>query len=446
MRKMYTKLIAITLLLILSASMVVMATFAWFVLSKNPVATGIQVSIGGGNTILIAPDLSKTVQGKTVHYPGVFSEQLHFSQHESYAYLQQAGGLTPVSTADGVHWILPDYYSDQDAQVLSGQALSGELKPVEEFTLEQELEHANLSASQKEKLQQGSYLYLDFWVVTHGGDYTLRLSSGQESGGSLVMDLPSPAEGDSITGYTLKEGEHQAAAAVRVGFLANDVSTGDEAMIGYQESPVFDPRHTQLRGFYQEPDAGSLNLAENRFTIYEPNCDAHPSQKAEEGSYVATRPLGVVDGKITPVSLAGQLMAQKSGRWLPAENGAGTALEQRFQAALLGKNTKEMTFEEISNTFYGSYLQGQISPYVEKGSFFEKSGDLHKFGESIAAEQLEALQTADATEDVYIIRLEQNVPQRIRMFIWLEGQDVDCVNQAATAGLALELELAGGSE
>ena len=52
----------------------------------------------------------------------------------------------------------------------------------------------------------------------------------------------------------------------------------------------------------------------------------------------------------------------------------------------------------------------------------------------------------DGEDDVYIIKLERNVPQRIRMFIWLEGQDVDCVNYVSTSSLVVNLELAGASE
>lgn len=446
MKKMYTKLIAITLLLILSTSMVVMSTFAWFVLSKNPVATGIQVSIGGGNTVMIAADLTQVVDGKVCHYPGQFTERLHFGQHESYAYLQKLGGLIPVSTADGVNWILPAYYDENDEAVRKGEASSGELKNVEEFILDNELRHANLTASQKESIRKGSYIYLDFWVVSNGGDYTLRLSNGEEGSGCFLMDLPRTAEADSVTGYALEDPKHQAAAAVRVGFLANDVGTGDEPMLCYQDSPGFDERYTSLRGYYQEPNSGSFPLSDNRFTIYEPNCDSHPSGAAQEGSYVRTQPLTVTNGKITPVNVSGQVTAQLSSRWLEANSGTGSAIAQRFQAAVMGMDTQGMSAQEIHRAFYGNYLQGQLSPYVQKGSFIEKSQDLSKFGESITAEQLKELDTAGATKDTQIIRLEQHVPQRIRMFLWLEGQDVDCVNQVSASSFALELELAGGSE
>ena len=446
MRKISIKLIAITLTLILSLSVMVMSTYAWFVLSQNPVVTGTQVAIGGGNTILIAPDITQVVDGVTYHYPGVFDDTMHFEQQESYSFLQNVGGLTPVSTADGIHWVLPAYYNYSDEEVRQGEVYSGQLKDVKDFYLDSELEYANLTADQREKISEGSYIYLDFWVVSHGGDYTLRISTGEDTGGSFVLDMLEPVAGNTITGYSLELPEHQAAGAVRVGFLANSLNTGNEPLLLYQDSVYFDSRYTSLRGFYQEPDTGAVELSENRFTIYEPNCDIHPSGAAQEGSYVTTQPLGLVGGVIAPVSVAGQVAAQKVATWANAENGSGTALAQRFQTAMAGKDLSNMDTQEISDLFYGSYLQGQYSPYVKQGSFVKNATDLYKFGESITAEQMATLDTAGATSDVYIIELERYVPQRIRMFIWLEGQDVDCVNTASASSFALSIGLAGGSE
>ncbi len=441
MKKMYTKLIAITLLLVLSASMVVMSTFAWFVMSRNPVATGIQVSIGGGNTVMVAPDLTQVVDGQVCHYPGRFTQRMHFGQHESYDYLKELGGLTPVSTADGVHWFLPTYYGEKDDAVQRGEALAGQLKGLQAFELDSDLSHANLKASQKQALREGSYLYLDFWVVSNGGDYTLRLSSSEDGNGTFLVDLPAAVAADTLSGYDLEEGSHRAASAIRVGFLTNDIGTGDGAMVCYQSSPGFDSRYTGLRGFYQEPNSQVGITIDSRFSVYEPNCDSHPANPEAEGSYLLTQPLALVDGIITPVSL--KVAAQASARWLPAEHGQGTALAQRFQAAVVGMDLKGMTADQIENTFYGNYLQGQLSPYIQKGSFVAGAQSLEQ---SLTAEAFSQLETAGVTRDVQIVQLERYIPQRIRMFIWLEGQDVDCVNLASASAFALELELAGGSE
>lgn len=58
---------------------------------------------------------------------------------------------------------------------------------------------------------------------------------------------------------------------------------------------------------------------------------------------------------------------------------------------------------------------------------------------------LKSLSLAGATDDAYIVDLERNVPQRIRMFIWLEGQDVDCTNDVKQSGVVVSIELAGSN-
>lgn len=449
MNKIYTKLIAMALALVLSLSVAGMASYAWLVLAQNPVATGIQVAIGGGNTILTAPDLTQTGEDGTVyHYPGHFSPSLNFGEQSSYAYLLEIGNLSPVSTYNGIDWFLPTYYTSNDEEVQDGRVPSGTLKDIREFNVDSELIHANLPATKEneEMIEEGSYLYLDFWVVSPGGDYTLRISTGDElNGGSFVVDLLEPvASGDS---YALQYPDGAASTAVRVGFLANDYKLTDDTMLLYQNSASFDERYTSLRGIYQEPSSGTAYFDGDRFTIYEPNGDSHPGNTDIDGTYVRTNPIALVKGTITDeLSLNGKLTVQRTSLWKGVDSGTDKTIQQVFQAALLTKDVSGMAETEISDMFYRSYLQGQIAPYVNKADFIKKTSSLYALGESATEQELDALDHAGATDDAYIIKLEQNVPQRIRMFIWLEGQDVDCVDSVASSRFAVNIELAGGSE
>lgn len=455
MTKIYIKLIAMALALILSVSVVIMSSYAWLVLSGNPVATGIQVVIGGGNTILTAPNIEEVDEDGTVYcYPGYFSDRLNFGQQSNYAYLQELGNLTPVSTSNGVDWFLPAYYSGNDEEVQEGKIPSGALKDISEFQIDSELTYANLTSDETDKISKGSYVYLDFWVVSPGGDYTLRISTGDDTtdGGSFVIDLLEPElSGDS---YVLGEPDGSAAAAVRVGFLANDLTLIDDTMRRYEKSKYFDERFTSLKGMYQEPDTGTAYLDANRFTIYEPNGDYHPSVSALDGTYVETRPLALVDRQIVETRTKGSLTVQRNSTWAPAESdSASTAIGQRFKTALYARIWDNMATDQIMERFYGNYLQGQISSYVDKGSFVSNMSNLYSLlGENDSLERQvdlsdsEHLGTSGATDDVYIIKLERNVPQRIRMFVWLEGQDIDCSDSVNSARFAVNIELAGGSE
>lgn len=437
MKKIYFKLIAVALMFLFAMSVVVSASYAWFVLSKNPIANGIQVSISGGSTILIAADVTQTEEGKTYHYPGVFSETLNFAQHESYAYLQELGGLRPVSTADGIHWFIAARYTAEHEKVQSGEAVVGQVCDVEDMPADTDLSYANLTEEAAEKLAQGHYIYLDFWVVSPGSDYLLRVSTGDE-GGSFVVDLLEPVASEDGTGYTLTGSVSSTSASVRVGFLATPDQVTDDTMLYYQRSYAYREEYTSLRGTYQEP-AGSRVYSENyQFTIYEPNGDAHPNGAAAEGSYVETYPVGLVNGTPRLVSVLNRTTVQLTSAWKGTQQG-GLLIEQIFQTALWGN--------EISGTdameFYSTYLRGQYAAYVDAGAFIRRTGSLY---DGMSPEALAGLETAGATDDVYIIQLEQNVPQRIRMYVWLEGQDVDWDPSSVAGSFALNLEFAGGTE
>lgn len=446
MKKIYTKLIVIVLALILTISVIAVSSYAWLVLSSNPAVEGIDISIGGGNTILIAPDMTEVVDGKTVHYPGRFSDKMNFAQHSSYDYLSELGGLTPVSTADGIHWFLPTYYDASDEEVRAGQVPSGTLKNVSEFWADKYLQYANLDASQVERIEEGSYIYLDFWVVSPKGDYTLRVSTGDDSSGSFLVEVPEAVMNEDGS-YTLEETDGSAAACARIGFLANPNYVDEDVLTAYEQSAAYQERFTQLKGNYQDEN-GYVAYTDNvRFTIYEPNGDLHPDNELLAGSYAFTQPVGLVDGTPSAVNVSNILTVQKTSQWAVDGEDIQTQLEQRFQAALLGMTELDsMSLGEITQSFYGSYLQGQITPYVDKADFISQTASLYAHTGTVSAQQLDSLETAGATEDVYIVRLEENVPQRIRMFIWLEGQDVDCTDGVDASRIAVNIELAGGNE
>lgn len=446
MKRIYTKLIVVIMQLLMAVSVAVMSSYAWMVLSSNPAVEGVQITIGGGNTILVAADLRKEVDGVVYHYPDVFRDTLNFGQHKSYRYLNELGGLTPVSTADGVNWFLPVYYDLTDEEVLDGQIPSGTLKNISEFTLDDNLNYANLTGSDTELAEDGNYMYLDFWVVSPGEDYTLRVSTGEDGNGSFAIGLPQAKETEN--GYTLATDGSSAASCVRMGFLVNPYDIADNTMKVYQNEPSFSQRYRKLRGVYSEPGVPRAFQGDYRFTVYEPNGDAHFDQAAAaDGSYVVTQPIGLVDGQVRKVSIQDNLTVQKRSVWAEPLVGTGTQLEQRFQTALMDPKYQKLSAEELTRKFYKEYLSDQVSPYVERGAFVRGTQNLYNAAVDgiVKEEYLAEGFTAGATDDVYIVKLEKDVPQRIRLFIWIEGEDVDCVNSAIASAFAFRIELAGSN-
>ena len=184
--------------------------------------------------------------------------------------------------------------------------------------------------------------------------------------------------------------------------------------------------------------------------IYEPNADSHP-QSEQDGNYIATYPIGLdVYLNQKAQSVFDRLTVQKGSRW-QQDNSDKRLLDYQLEKALLqaGSKADSMTEATATEYFYSQYLQGQYSFLVQKGRFFSSSVDLstHLDQESRAINKadLEACKTAGATQDAVIVRLERNVPQRIRVFIWLEGQDADCTGAAENLRFAVNLQLAGAN-
>ena len=439
--KIYQKLIASCLVLAIMAVMLVAVSYAWITLSSSPTVSGIQISIGGGNTIRIAPNLTETVDGKIYNYPGRFNETLNFNQYDEYDYLSSLEGLSPVSTADGLHWYLPSYYGINDPEVVSGEAQAGEIKPIEEFILDTNLEYANLT--DVDKAVYGSYIYLDFWVVSPGADYELRVSRGDDASGSFLLELMNPTEvagAENSDGYTLMETSGSIASSARIGFLVDHNVVTDDTMLYYSSTPGYSREYSKLKGNYQNQGEDIKYSSQYIFTIYEPNGDLHPY--GENGTYTVTTPIAWNGGDAELADISDRLAVQLSNKWKDGEN-AEYYIEEIFQTAIAGRNFSDA--DEAKSYFYDEYLQGQVLPYVDKGSFVSSTSELYSNAVSgvVSKEALASNELSGATEDVCIAYLEKNVPQRVRMFIWVEGQDADC-RGVKDVSFALNIELAGG--
>lgn len=417
-RQYHIKILASALLIVLSLSMLVMVTFAWYVMSTAPEVSGMQIKIGS-DTIRVAPDC-EDASGQ--HYPGAFQGVL---ETDTKAIPENFWGLIPVSTADGKHWFSATYESLENG---------GDQK--EEYQVDTTLQSANQVGRPE---SGGNYLYLDFWVVAPK-DYDLRVSTatqGSGQSGSYVKVFPQ-VKMDTAGNYSLDETQRQAESSLRIGFLVNeDTVSGDS----YKYSTNYDSAYKILKGKYQKPGE-ALPTSQTSFTIYEPNCDWHADTQIS-GQYKETQPLALVGGKPQPVTLESvqtKLAAQTSATWTLADDGKQTKLSQALQRAMLEAKVTERGVTDAQSTgeyLLNQYLKGQLSGYITSGQFVKSTRDLQDEAD------INTIEKFGAADDAVIVSLKKNVPQRIRMFVWLEGQDIDCTNEAALKTLLLNLELAG---
>lgn len=430
-KRAYIKIACTAAALLCAMAMIVMSSYAWLTASTSPVAEGIQVAVGGGSTILLASDL---VNNEGVHYPGAFGATLRL---DDLLDADAHSGLTPVSTADGLNWYLPVYYTEDDPEVRAGTAKAGDLKPYDQFLCDERLTYANLPVDD-ERAVKGSYLYADFWVVSPGSRYELRVSTSNDASGagSYVVDLPQVVETE--VGFAMQTPEYPASESLRVGFLVNQNAAAESADAYAADGG--DQRYTTLRGGYQEAgEQVQPAFSYNTFHIYEPNGSSH-SALGETG-YIATYPLGRNDTSVTGIPVGGRLSVQMASQWEKNKvNDLFTASVQQAQA------TGTATAADVQARLYKN-LAGR-SDYVNKGQFIQNTDKLYANLEedhTVLQATLEQMAKAGANESNSIVTLERNVPQRIRMFIWLEGQDADCVSAASVSGFAMRIELAGST-
>lgn len=456
------KLTALALMVIMSLTVAVTSTYAWLTMSSSPVLEGLRVTVGGDNTIKVAADISaKAEDGTTVHYPAAFTEHLNLSLYSQYEYLGKLAGLSPVSTADGVNWFLPTYYKSSDLEVQNGNAAAGTIRPVQDFERDTALQHANLTELADSRA--GHYAYFDLWVMSPSGDCDLRVATGtdpDDDSGSYVIALPDLSKGADGS-FALNENASSVAASARVGFLVNTTPLSGESgttalLSAISENSNTGGSYNSLRGVYAEKGSSTQNFhGSESFVIYEPNADCHPGSTSD-GGYIATYPVGADEnGKGKEQSVFTNLTVQKQSTWKTDGTGKSLLAGQleaalfQFKTQLSEEKMNALTAEQAAELFYAKYLQGQYSFLVQKGHFFPNSAALSTGIDpntrSIAGAELGTYKTAGATEDAVIVRLERNVPQRIRVFIWLEGQDADCTGAAENLRFAVNLQLAGAN-
>lgn len=451
MNRLLPKLVSVSILLVISLMLVVISTYAWVTMSGSPEVGGIKITIGGLDTILIAPDIKEQAGESVLHYPGAFSDKVDFTREDGYDYLGNIVGLTPYSTADGVHWFGSAYAAAADSQ----DGVIGQLLSLDKLPMDATLANANLTELPEDGSLSGCYVTLDFWVVSPMEDCKLRVSAGDSENGSFVMDLKSVLSKDDK--YVLAQDEQLLSASVRVGFLANEDKIDDGSMERYVNSKNYSDKFRHLCGIYQEPGQPYFRTA--GFTIYEPNGDFHgkdlsythtekgiSSKTYESGSYVITKPIGFADGKAMLTDVSSILTVQKLSSWRKTPEGEDL-IDQVFHAYAM-TNSRETDTAILANGFYGDYLQHQLGAYMTSGRFIKNTEDLYKAatGDTVVADALDELAVAGTTDTAVIVNLQKNVPQKIRMCIWIEGQDVDCVNGAAANHFTMNIELAGSSD
>ena len=491
MQKFKMKLIAAGVSVTVALVLLVSASFAWFTTSTAPEISGIHIGIKAQRTLLLSRD----------------TETLDFNQYidltDDFAYLTP---LHPVSTVDGINWFIPTYNEESGAlndpddfilddkleyanvTTLAGVSLlpdgtpdihdrSSMYDPNNPGQLKAASDISELTGrALQERSDLGYYVYADFWMVTEEDNgcrvrltvphYDTRSQLEDEeieqgSYGSYVLQTCELVEGEDGNSVALLS--RKAETSMRVGFLLNP-DTDTAAMI----TKMNQANGTSLDAYTYSPLA-------KKFLIYEPNAEKRSaankplggetedggndgrkvdyivgykfnSDSYENGMYFATQPImavtkirtnpdtGANENYIggTPVNIpTDRLLIQKSSEWeldtLKETLENGEKPDSNDVAYPMGGFLNTTSVYDTLNADTNS--ENEINNESRIADISTESGAGH----------------SDVAGSSVIVTLKKDTPLKIRLFVWIEGQDVDCWNDIAAGSFIVNLELAGES-
>lgn len=432
-KKMFIAGMSLAVALILLAT----ASFAWYTISTAPEVSGMQMALYTSRTLLLAPGDGTDTAPESDEFTQYISLSPNFAG---------LAPLRPVSTADGINWFLPSYDTE-----------SGSISEIDSFILDDSLEHANVSVldgngneltgdALLEAQSRGYYVYTDFWMKTEEDGAKVRLSiphlygstADRHNGtttefGLAAEELNKAVYGTYVLGEpeldpqnssSLKERTTEPETALRVGFLI------------YQDPETLQPV--------------SETVSSLPFKIYEPNADKRAAGTPQDllipdtaGSSVATREQYVAGFSDTSLQSGTYYVTQPIAK----SEGEGIELTTVPAANMIVQLASAWDDTSVVKTMNGQWGNSVLKPNSNDVGVF---GEFLKLDDSYAtAGNTVSLTDTTGKTDIagsnIIVELDKNTPIRVRLFVWLEGQDVDCWNDIAAGTFRINLELAGES-
>lgn len=381
MKKVSLKLIVSISGILLAVTMLLGASYAWLTVSVTPEVRGLVIQIvPSGKEI----PFELSIDYDTAKENATWTTQLHLTD------LIKNYTLRPISTADGEHWYLPRYNA------------KGDINGFWEVDLADCANRANT---------EDNYLvYTDVWVKTRNEDtpqdmllsYPISKAGDTENYyGSYVLWEPTwDEEGNLRT--------NDAMASLRIGFRFMEEDTQGS---GLGELYVYEPNADMRSDDFGETlkVEPHYQMGELTYIYTDPNFNnlvKKYEDSYEEGTYYSTlvpkyEPDAEDDWILVDLrqQLGDRLIVQKTSYW--AE---GTL-----------KNGQKITSRNVSNI----------------GKFYT-IGTNGSFGKELEPVNGEALTT-----------VSHGKVQKMRIYIWLEGQDIDCWNQIVEGNIYANLEFMG---
>lgn len=378
------KLVVSVVGLLLSVVMIAMATFAWFSISTAPEINGVSMTVASVDGFL---PFMMSLDGET------WTSQLDITE-----LFEEANVLRPISTYDGETWFV---------------ALTDAFGSVNTFL---EIDDSSIGNYANTGSEESNYfVYADIYVTsfnTSDDEFEIRLSNPSDEDniqdsetnyGTFVLYEPTKDSDGNIS-------VNDTMAAIRVGFQ-----------------------------FYSEADAGEF-VEEDTFYIYEPNGNMRAGTFTEYlESYTDTTSLGYIytgeNSSYTVDAYKDYDVKDTTYKWTSVPVVADTALG--YTLIEVGSET----VEELETTLS---VDIDVSKDVTLIRQETSAWDQEELKSSSTYDSTDIATIGDFYEDTPVMStIEVGEVKMIRVYFWIEGQDIDCWNQIAGGNIFANLEFTG---
>ncbi len=431
--------------MVTSLAVLTTAGFAWYTLSTNPEISGMQVTLEGDRNIWISKNGAD------------FFRHIDISAEMS----SEMSTLRPVSTYDGLNWYVCDYHSS------SGNIIEDEFF-LKDWCISEE--HGTEGHTHCDN--GGFFAYTDIWITTKAGSAKIRLSipdsderyGEEETSGCYVLSYDYSVDKEGVK--TIKLMSRGPETCARVGFMVFDATSGEEdpVVLGKTENLAEKLKEEGFNKGYDffiyEPNAdvrSELNKQDSRYLtdIYVSQLrikklmigDTAFDYPASNGSYMQTFPIkqaeaqtledteedsrGTLQQAAPALFPASKLIVQKAAAWNSAKV----------------SEMEEKTFTEADNAvdLLNELMQNDC---ITRGRFANENtvqNALYNGANTYFPTALDSTpDTGNAASPTsqHMFTLKAGEIRQIRLFFWIEGQDIDCWNDVAGMNFLTRIEFA----
>ncbi len=378
-RKLYIAAIG----LLASIAMLAGATYAWYTISTNPEIKGIHLQLGTSGTLKSSLDEDEG-----------FNEYTEITElFENYM------PLRPVSTFDGITWFIPAYDS-------MGALVLEDFYP---YTIkDEEFKYHNVYAYQVD--ENGNLIYEDEELIPYEEKEYLNISEDAYFlYGDFYLLNTDDVDVNVVLSTPLKKVEDEV-------WYGSYVVTyyDDEHGSNYNDDKLgtfsyYNTAVTSIRLGFMTWDDDEDEDSKTNFMIYEPNADLRSDKEKpeDEDGYVIDFTKGKDD---LPVGV----------------------LQTSPVSKIDNDNViiDEINYKDLFDEYQSRVIRQLASNWKNKPSSYASISNNINIGSFVDA------------IDKPIVRIKAGEVKKVRLFIWVEGQDIDCWNDIAGGGLWINLEFA----